>query len=161
MTASSAAKASAARPAATAPPRSGRRHIDYVCPPAAATRPSDRLVQRTPGLGPHDAVHVQAALGLELQMESVYANCTPDSGTAAGEPVLSSSGWTGLTAARPDKEPVMDRPGIILQVLSAGGDKSRLLLWGCDTRPVRWSSGDTSYAFVMRRKRVPLPRSSS
>jgi hypothetical protein len=97
------------------------------------------------------------ALGLDLAVESVYANCTPTSAETADGSLLSASDWTALARANPEREPVLDRPGVILRVASGGERPTRVLLWGGDSRPVRWGSGDDACHLALRRKRVALP----
>lgn len=98
--------------------------------------------------------------GLALQVEWYYPNCSASgSGDTAPELTGSISG-SGVTSIREEKrnhDPNADRPGALVTLLSGNQEVARLALLGEEPSPAIVSHGGEEYAFMLRRKRTPIP----
>ncbi len=107
---------------------------------------------------PPGATMALSPLGLELEIVERFANSVPRKGNAdsAGRR-LSASGLTALDEVRPSREPAEDRPGLLFRVRADDGPPVDVLLHGDDGQPTTYDTPDTIYAFMLRKKRLPMP----
>lgn len=96
--------------------------------------------------------------GLRFRVEEIYHNSRafggPDDTPA---PFLNASGIRSLQEIRLDKEPPMNRPGIILRVEGAQ-DAQRIMLWGGEASPLALELPDGGVRFLkLQRKQFELP----